>query len=461
MSDNYKRILFTLISLLALSLLYQSVNRYFDHDEFEHIHSAWYIANGFIPYVDFFQNHHPLLWFIIAPLFKLFGSSVELVIASRILLFIFAIGTVLVVYRISLALTGSDESSLIALLLVLSVAMFRQSIIEIRPDVPQVFFGLLSVCFFLNHLKGKTSSAMIYAGLCASVSFLFLQKAVFLLLAYAIVFAVLFIFKKIALRAMLLFTGSFALPLCFFLVCLMVFNSFDDYLLTNWLVHMHKTRSFFPFHYFSKSLNVNGAFWVLSVSSGIWLLCDRRTALPFRTASFLALFLLGSVFSAPHPYRQYFLPSITLLSIIGSYGFTTLARKMNLSWKFRIILLIIIIGFPVYKISGNLPETNVNQLEQIDFVLKNTAESDCVYDGDIRFNLIRPDIHYFWFSIKKSFRPYNTLTNNRYADFDVCSLIKSKRPKIISCFMIDMNECGLDQSYAATGYGLFLRKGPG
>jgi 4-amino-4-deoxy-L-arabinose transferase-like glycosyltransferase len=459
MNSNYKRILFTLVFLLLISLLWQSIHRYFDHDEFEHIHSAWYIANGFIPYVDFFQHHHPLLWFIILPFFKLFGSSIELVLATRILVFIFTIGIFVLVHRITLKLTYSDEVSLIAVLLLLSVVLFSRKIIEVRPDVPQVFFGLLSVYFFLKYLEDYSSSAMIYAGLCASLSFLFLQKTIFLLLAYTIVFGLLFILKKINLRSLLLFAGSCSLPLILFLLYIIFFNSFDDYLLTNWLVNMNTVRIFSSFKYLEKSLKVNYFFWMLSVFSSIYLLFNRKTELPIKIISFLALFLLGSVFSVPNPYEQYFLFTITLLSIIGAYGFTTINSKINFSWKFRVLLLILVIALPVYKISSRIQKTNLKQLEKIDFVIKNTTDSDTVYDGNITFNLFRQDIHYFWFYIGENggLDTYNKLTNNRYGDFNLCFLIRSKRPKIISNFMINMNECGLDELYSKTDHGLFLK----
>lgn len=63
-----------LLSFLALSY---SMHRAFDHDEFAHIHSAWYVANGYTPYTDFFHNHHPLLWYCIAPFRLILGNSIQ------------------------------------------------------------------------------------------------------------------------------------------------------------------------------------------------------------------------------------------------------------------------------------------------------------------------------------------------------------------------------------------------
>ena len=52
-----------------------SIFRFLDGDEFEHVHSAWHVLNGAIPYVDFFEHHHPLLWYLLAPVLALTGES--------------------------------------------------------------------------------------------------------------------------------------------------------------------------------------------------------------------------------------------------------------------------------------------------------------------------------------------------------------------------------------------------
>ena len=44
-----------------------SMFRFFDADEMEHVHSTWHVLHGAVPYVDFFQHHHPLLWYVLAP----------------------------------------------------------------------------------------------------------------------------------------------------------------------------------------------------------------------------------------------------------------------------------------------------------------------------------------------------------------------------------------------------------
>lgn len=55
--------------LIAVAFLVMNwVARYPDADETEHLHAAWLMSQGELPYRDFWQHHSPLLWITLAPL---------------------------------------------------------------------------------------------------------------------------------------------------------------------------------------------------------------------------------------------------------------------------------------------------------------------------------------------------------------------------------------------------------
>jgi hypothetical protein len=58
--SRHTKILHTIAILFALLALLNAALRFIDYDEFEHIHSAWYITQGYQPYFDFLQVHRPL-----------------------------------------------------------------------------------------------------------------------------------------------------------------------------------------------------------------------------------------------------------------------------------------------------------------------------------------------------------------------------------------------------------------
>ena len=109
---------------------------------------------------------------------------------------------------------------------------------------------------------------------------------------------------------------------------------------------------------------------------------------------------------------------------------------------------------------------NHKQLKRIEYVLENTGENDPVYDGDIQFNVFRPDLHYFWYSIKNGgLRTYNKITNNKFGDYDIVKLILENQPLLISNFCLEGSATPagsvLSKFYKKTNYkNLYIKKQP-
>ena len=281
---RYLKTLYILIFVLSLLILAISLNRFFSHDEFEHIHSAWYIEQGYTPYLDFFQSHHPLLWFLMNPFLKVAGHGISVIIILRLFVLVFTAGIVIVVYRLARLTTRSKEVALLAVVFLLSMVLFVEKGIEIRPDVPQVFFGLLALYFFMAGfppcarkplLIRQKQRGICLSACCVSISFLFLQKSIFLLATFGIVLLYRLIKKEITWKTAALFALCFSLPLLLFAGYLFVSHSFPDYILTNWLFHLRHIKSFFPFRILLNSLVQNPVFWVFS-SGAVILLFSRK-----------------------------------------------------------------------------------------------------------------------------------------------------------------------------------------
>ena len=61
--------------IILLNLIYFCALFFYDSyayvDSFEHLRMGYLISEGKVPYRDFFEHHHPLLWYVIAPLVKI------------------------------------------------------------------------------------------------------------------------------------------------------------------------------------------------------------------------------------------------------------------------------------------------------------------------------------------------------------------------------------------------------
>ena len=100
MTDLTKKIVYALLSLyltFCVGLFYWAV--YYsgsgDGDTLEHVHTSWMVYRGKIPYVDFFQHHNPLIWYVGAPFVGMYEFSLRAVDAVN---YVTATSTVLTMF---------------------------------------------------------------------------------------------------------------------------------------------------------------------------------------------------------------------------------------------------------------------------------------------------------------------------------------------------------------------------
>lgn len=466
---NYLSFLFLLAVLLSFLVLMISLNRYFDHDEFEHIHSAWYVTNNQIPYLDFFEQHHPLLWYLLAPFLSFLGNSTPTVTVLRILMFIFLLGMAFFTCRIAEQITRSRETGLISAILLLSSTMFVKVGIEVRPDVPEVFFGLISILSLFRYFQSARDRDIIISGLAASIAFLFLQKITILLFCYAAVFIYKIVRKHFSLKPVLLFSAGFSLPVILFLGGLIISGSLKEYLLNNWVLFFQDISRISPWPFLWEFFPQNLLPWVILPVAIIFIISNRQSGGEIKTITFIFLTLFLSVLITPHPFPQYYLLALPLGSIASAFFLTDILNRIKSGIILRTVIVIIFIAGPVFYLCKETQKTNRSQLDMINYVFQNSEESDFIYDGDIRFNLFRRDLHYFWFSVgtdKGLFR-YRAMKKNKYIggfieknylSYNICKLIRIKKPRFISDYALSLDKCQLRKSYAQTEFSrLYIR----
>jgi hypothetical protein len=445
------------VILLSLLVLSYSVHRGFDHDEFEHIHSAWYVANGYTPYTDFFQNHHPLLWYCLVPVLRVLGYSTRTVAILRTAMFGLTLGIAFLTFLMAQRVTSSTTASLLSVLLLLSMVMFLEKSVEIRPAVPQALLGVLSVYFFVRFLQRQSNLDTVLAGVCASLSFLFQPRTIFLLIAYALILCYGLVRRRTPFASIVWFVMSFSLPAVLFLAYLLLSGSFQDYLLTNWLVNIHWLDTFSPMLHLRPSfVTQNALFWVLSPASIAFILLSREPDKALKATAVIGIVLLLSALSFKAPNRQYFMFAIPLLCIAIGYLIERVVDRLGLRGIHMLILVIVVLSQPLLFLAPRSISSGLRdkQLERVEFVLDNSGEYDPVYDGDAQFNLFRPDLHYFWYSLSgnEGLDTYNLITHNKYGDYDICQLVRSQQPRFISDYRLRLARCGLRPFYNDTPF---------
>lgn len=149
--------------------------RSIDPDEFEHLHAASMVARGQVPYRDFFEHHGPLLYYLVQPLFRLFGQELAVLWAGRGAMWLCSLATLGLTYRQAMRVGGLPCGWTAAALLAWTT-IFHAKGIELRPDVPAMLLIGLAITLVIEGQRGFRSTLI--AGVLAGLGTLCTQKAI-------------------------------------------------------------------------------------------------------------------------------------------------------------------------------------------------------------------------------------------------------------------------------------------
>src|SRR6266567_3007831 len=165
-----------------------------NHDELEHLHAAWLVGQGQVPFRDFLEQHHPTLWYLLAPLTRGIGSVRGLVFATRVA-DLATLGAVLALVAGLLRRTYPEVAARWPLLLLGSSFMFVRNTMEVRPDPLMnllLYAGLLCWIGFVQ--EGRPWRALLAGALFGAAAAVLQKAAVVMLAASALPVAALFAF---------------------------------------------------------------------------------------------------------------------------------------------------------------------------------------------------------------------------------------------------------------------------
>jgi len=158
-------------------------------DEAEHLHAAWNISRGELPYRDFFEHHPPLLWYLAVPIVK--GRTSTGAHFIRTLRLIALCVTVVTAGSFYLWFRRSFGMSVSFCAVALLLTAFRYSFVEIRPDTPAMLFmfaGLWQIGLRRSDPHARLDIHVLITGLCFGIAACFTQKAMICFFAITVWF---------------------------------------------------------------------------------------------------------------------------------------------------------------------------------------------------------------------------------------------------------------------------------
>jgi len=149
-----------------------------DPDESQHLHVAWLIAEGRVPYADFWEHHMPALPWALSPLTRWFAERPSIYIAARAIMALTTAATLGVVYVLGARL-GPAVGAIAVILLAVQVR-FLQHGIQVRPDVPALLTWLVTVLMLVRWRERARTGWLWAAGLALGFTAALTPKAAFL-----------------------------------------------------------------------------------------------------------------------------------------------------------------------------------------------------------------------------------------------------------------------------------------
>lgn len=240
-SYERKSLIITTLSIFLSASIFLVCGGYLMFDEFEHLRASYLVSFGFHPYKDFFEHHHPILWYIWAPLLKyLPHDQILLFYLSRILTTLFSLIGVYYIYQTAKRFLGGKEIAVYALVIYFSFYFVQSMAIVFKPDAYMWCFYLCGLYHFFCFIETKETKPLIITASSFSIAFTFLQTAVFLILSIAIVSIYILYKEKYLIKKYLIASIPAIIILVAFFTFIHLTSGIIPYYQANWVLNYHQ-----------------------------------------------------------------------------------------------------------------------------------------------------------------------------------------------------------------------------
>jgi len=415
-------LLLTLLVPLVISSGFRVLllfNRWFDPDEYIHMHYAWMVMKGYRPYLDFFENHPPGFWYLLAPLAGFFDESSAYLFACRVVMCLVTLAIFIMVYK--LAAVGPGHAGPLFSIFLLSVEfIFLLKTLEVRPDQIVVLGWLLGAWFLIRPRDAVPFWAYGVSGACVGIGLLVSPKPLFAILSLGGALVMLRQMEGVrppAWRDIVLFGLMSVTPMACTLLLMWFLDEGWPFLLVQYafLYNFAYPERISGFKAIYEFVLDSPVFWV---STGIGsLLAIRRwrqgeSEHERRRFVVLMISTVGAALAhfvlIPAPYPQSVLPLIAFLAILGAEWGRWLSDCIGAGngcgrRRALAIGLVVVIALgslhalaSIVEKQRPLTRTNTEYIDWLKSLLRVTAQSDAILAGEPKY-IFRPQASFYGF----------------------------------------------------------------
>ncbi len=392
-------------------------------DTFEHIHSAWLVFSGEVPYRDFFQHHNPLLWYLFAPVTGWFYRDVNILYVARIIACLgWAVNIATFYLIVKKYLFGQKIAQYSVLLLFLCFFVWKD-VQTLRPDIFMIMCLLWGVERFFAYLRQKRSVDLMISYFLFALGFLFLQKIVMAAAGFAVANLWLLIKGKIRLKS-----AAMALVPALVLLGAFFYALFDAQALEKWFQY-NVSFNADVIEYYGAYDSVFNPFWYPVFVISCCLIVGRlfeKNEVEVVWCLMLAGALYGVLSFAPYPSYT----AGICLFLAPYWG--KFVCQIKVSQQLKMLLLGVAVLTALWQLVPTKQERQsmLSYVQRADFLIKNTTPDEKILNGTENFtvNLFSRDVDYFWFGFCNVVEVAQLYGFGR---FDWNEIVATQKPKFL------------------------------
>ena len=414
---NFFLIMLAVVEVLAF--LYNTFSWHLNIDEREHLYSSYMIYNGYMPYRDFFQHHHPLLWYVFAPFLIWFKNSHLIWYVLRGFGVVINVGILYFIYKLG-KFTGLNKKEAIVggLLYFLFEAVWSGGK-EFRPDNLGILFFIAGIYYFFCYVEKTDFRKLVVSYVLFFLSFMTMQKIVMSL----IVMGGIILFLPRDNKNIKKELGWLVVPICGILayVGYMYFEgALKDYFELNWLLNLKLTVA---------GILYRRTIFIVPVLISLICVCFIKSSNYYCRALIIMLWAQVAIVLWYAPYFHYFLPLYPFLVILIAYVSKRLFDKKDIIiFSFFIMAGI---GRFLYWFNSYYAVYLSSFVRLTKVELSLSDENDEIIPGDIWTGGLRKNaLGYYWYGWSVSLLDYKLFKRHEFPDIN--KIIKEKKPKIIA-----------------------------
>ena len=400
-------------------------------DELEHIHASWLVWNGQIPYIDFFEHHHSLIWYIFAPLVGWLEGNILVFFIIRGFILVCSLITLYIVFKLITKYLSDDTAAWLALNIFCFSSAMLNAMVQFKPDIFMHLFFWLGTYYLFVYINEKKQKQINISAICYTISFCFLQTALFLILPLIPVILILLYNRKLHISSCLKAAIFPIILLSMFLGGLWLSGSLQRYYELNWVVNSKISATLDTV----KIVNFSDFYLILFcglLSVGYLLYTKSYKTIYIIVLMYICELLLRTFYVsiALYYFKMLLLYNAILIGIALS---RIISQKRPLAYI--ITLLFIPALFQIYPWQHDNSENKdihvTTILAIITDITKNTSSNDTVLGTAMMpFGIYNQNPHYYWFSWDYIGKIDEELYH--YAEpFDINKIITDIRPKFV------------------------------